>query len=458
MAWRLCSTTCRFRDFVCRRSAESTRLDKGVGSRPRYVGPTANHAQPISSQWSQLGFHLTGINSLTTKLGVLLWLRSFPRTTTGLSSSGLDAAIMRTVASRPLRLLRPLTSPLHAYRHLLRESSYLPPACRPFIDGIIGQRFRLHRNDRPGTASARKLLRKAHQRLRYLRAANAGDMVRMYRILLFAFGRIGPRWQSLMQVLAKPGQAPPVSYESPGPETSKARRHRLRREASAWLDRWDTAKVMELANSQAGQSKMNSPRPKIRWKRLDIAQLVPTLNIWDRPLSNKVAHGKLAREYAKLHARLLPPLPEEEWKLLRTLAAGGGDLKWKAPRRRAGSIQTTPSHSPTWAWERYATEPVRQVDQSSSRRRRSMPGVDSLPGTAHTLTPLGYHRYTSRLWRRLYTGIFQLTPVMRDAIWFPHPGQIEWGADRPTPTKASASHQELFQGVDSNGRLTGTGG
>lgn len=93
----------------------------------------------------------------------------------------------------------PPQTALHLYRHLLREATYLPPVIKPFFVERVRTRFERHRRD----PEPQYRIDRAHKDLRYLRAANSGDYVRMRRVLMLGFGRIGRRRRELIDDLVR---------------------------------------------------------------------------------------------------------------------------------------------------------------------------------------------------------------------------------------------------------------
>lgn len=337
-------------------------------------------------------------------------------------------------------------NPIHLYRSLLREATYLPPACRNHIEPRIRLRFRNHRRD-PAPSSR---LRRASHGLRYLRAANRGDLVRMRRIVMMAFGRIGWRRQELMGELRLP--------EQPSSSAQLAERLAEAGPVSDWLDRWNTEKLLAFAKSQSQHKLHNSPRPQVNPKRLDPAEAVPPVNSWGRPFVPKVARSKLKKWWKSLAHRVLPPLPRGEWELLRKLATGQVGAEWTAPPARAvaragpGPVADVLSG---WDWERYATRPIRAVDRPRSRRFRVSFAADrDVPVSLYDGPAIGIHRYTPRLWRRLYAEIWQMSATMEPRTDKAGGGwTITWGGMPTQLLQPTAASLEFFEGVDSKGNV-----
>jgi len=337
------------------------------------------------------------------------------------------------------RLLDP-QHPLHIYRHLLREASYLPPVCRPFVVSRLGSRFRKHKD----AESPQRHLQEARHRLRSLRAANAGDTRRMRRILALAFGRIGPRRRELMEILRR--------HDSPADTAALEAQVRdadapLKTRPTDWLDKWNQARLLAFARTQAQVKVFHSPRPEVTDKQLQPSLAVPAVGVWGRPLAEKVARTKERKWWIALANRLLPPVTKGEWDLLQALSTGTAGKEWDMPPRRTPvPSDRAAGTNDDWEWERYATEAIRSVDRPQSRKFRA------LHGNADHST-VGIHSWTPRSWRRLYEGIWQLTATMENSDEQPGKWNIKWGRGNTQPTVASNLHREFFEGVDSTGKL-----
>ncbi|EFX02373.1 hypothetical protein CMQ_2422 [Grosmannia clavigera kw1407] len=333
-------------------------------------------------------------------------------------------------------------NPIHLYRSILREATYLPPTCRKQVEARIRLRFDHHRHD---PNSGMRLKRASHD-LRYLRAANCGDLVRMRRIMMMAFGRIGWRRQELMSGLRLLDQ----------PNSSAELEQRLAdvRPETDWLDKWNTEKLLAFAKSQSQHTVHNSPRPQVNPKRLNPAEAVPPVNAWGRPFVPKVARTKLKKWWKSLAHRILPPLPRGDWELLRKLATGQAGAEWMAPSRRTVVKTSTEPENDTfsgWDWEKYATRPIRVVERPRSRRFRVSFGVAQDAPGPYDGPAIGIHRYTPRLWRRLYAEIWQMSATME-----PRAGggwTITWGGVAPKLLQPTAADLAFFEGVDSKGNV-----
>ncbi len=340
--------------------------------------------------------------------------------------------------SRPLRLPKP-ESPLDFYRQLLREASYLPPLARGFIDEQIKRRFRRNRHDEPP-----KTLRdvgQARHDLRMLRAANAGDMMRMQRVLHIAFGRVGRRRRELSARLVA-RTSPATGDDSEGSASAAAAEFRK----TDWLDVWDMPKLHTFANSQVLAGLTSSPRPPLTNNQTIEALVIPPENAWGQPLPPRLLRKKRMTMWKSVADKCMPPLPLEEWMKLKAIAEGTPQEPWLPPPRRPAAQAVCASGAAAkgtldaWNWRSYAVRPVATVDRSANRKNKLLTGaVDDNTPTGDP-QPVDCHKYTPRFWRRLFGQLWQLTPIMerkgtRDSDW-----RIVWGKQtfQPPPTPAAA--------------------
>ncbi|CCC13784.1 hypothetical protein SMACR_07293 [Sordaria macrospora] len=354
--------------------------------------------------------------------------------------------------SRPPPLPHPTTT-LHLYRHLLRESSYLPVLIRPFFDERITTRFRSHRCD-PGPSSCPQTasrLKRAHHDLRYLRAANAGDLPRMRRILLLAFGRTGAKRRQLLTDLLQPDT--PTSDLELQKYIAKARAIAKEGRKPDWLDNWDTEKLKAFVRSQVGDAPpvINQPRTQITNLQLTPERAVPKENIWGGELNIKVRRTKLKNKYKQVAEKVLPPVPREEWELLRDLV--NKKEEWEVPARRSVGVsvwgkekEAEEEKAMDWDWKRYATQAIWKVDRQKSRKNMLLSGQTEEDLPMGEQRAIDCHRYTPRLWRRTLEQIWRMTAVMerkKDGKGW----EIEWGMKKYEPPVVPAADSEFFEGA-----------
>lgn len=332
-------------------------------------------------------------------------------------------------------------TPLHLYRHLLREASYLPLPARPWIDGDIKQLFRKHRELNGRTE---RRIKQAHHDLRYLRAANAGDIVRMRKVLLRAFGRTGRRRRQLVTMLVH--RDAPTNTSELEKYASDAAAVAAERRKVDWLDSWDVSKLRTFAQSQAQAALPNPPRAPLLYNQTVPEKLIPAENSWGRPWAPKVARTKLKKVWKSVVDKVMPPLPKEEWERLGRIATGKEPRsKWlPPPRRPVAQSMRGGQESRTWDWKSYAIKPVSVVDRPASRRNKLMSGaVDDNTPTGDP-QPINCQKLTPRLLRRLFADVWTLSSVMEKKPdgdgW-----NVTWGKlkfDVPPP---SARTGEFFE-------------
>lgn len=365
--------------------------------------------------------------------------------------------------------------PLHLYRHILREASYLPPAFRATIESTIQDRF--HRNREDGVHSKKRLSR-ASGVLRTLRAANSGDKAAMEGLIMKGFGRTGNRRRELMAELVK----------SQGPNDSQALEALLnqtrgrddtltgskadlsasqkdqqsspkigkRRSKNAFFEKWDQPKLLQILQSQKHQQKETKGTaswPGTSIKGTDPDQFVPEKNIWGNRPAESLVRTKRAHWWRRNADKIMPPLGKGEWELLQRLADGAQESgEWAIPRRRPHAVTKPPSDPEIegerhWDWTPHATEPTARTERRKTLSQQRKTGE-------HDSGPYGGRQrsndVSSRWFRRVYNRTWQLTPSMEQ-----DPNTLQysfaWGkatSKLPTPT---ASQMEVFDGVDRRG-------
>ncbi|KAJ4289349.1 hypothetical protein N0V88_007100 [Collariella sp. IMI 366227] len=343
--------------------------------------------------------------------------------------------------SSTLRIPHPQT-PLHLYRHLRREASYLPPLARTFADSQIEARFRKSQKDEAN--KCQKRLRNAHHELRILRAANAGDMARMQRVLFRAFGRVGRRRRELMTDLL--ARDPPKNTEELEKYIAELAAIATEERPVDWLDSWDVDRLRALARSQAQAELPNPPKPDLTLKQTQPTKVIPEENSWGRQLTPKLARTKLKNMWRLVADKCMAPLPREEWEKLGSIVKGEvPDAKWlPPPRRPVAQCLAGPEEGRSWNWQYYATKPVAVVDRPARRRSKLLSGAvdDNSPGGDPL--PIGRHNFTPRTWRRMMEHVWKLSPTIEKAPsgrgW-----NIEWGKTEFKPVSASTGSLEFFK-------------
>ncbi|KAI1134711.1 hypothetical protein F5Y05DRAFT_197991 [Hypoxylon sp. FL0543] len=338
----------------------------------------------------------------------------------------------------PLQIPHPNT-PLHLYRHLLREATYLPPLCQPWITQRIQARFRdCRRKEDP------IYVKDAHHYLRYLRSANAGHVQRLLRLCYLAAGRLGKRRRLLDRSELANKAANSAELDAKTQLTSGRQRER------DWLDNWDIDKVKAIAFSQSEYHTKEWPYQMRR--SIDPARVLPKENCFGRPLTQKLMRNKLKRHWVTIFRQLMPPLPRGEWDQLRALTRGEADAQhYKMPTRRPVAQSYFPvseDRKPTWS--DFVTKSVRSMARKSSRKMKSLSGEEDEDPRGHG-RPIGVRVLNRRKLRRsIYGRVWQASPLTdknpRSGKW-----AVTWGnSDKPI-SPPSKKALRFFEGVDEAG-------
>ncbi|KAI8959922.1 hypothetical protein F5Y11DRAFT_286380 [Daldinia sp. FL1419] len=340
----------------------------------------------------------------------------------------------------PLQIPHPNT-PLHLYRHLLREATYLPLLCRPWVTERIQARFR----DCRQKPDPKPHIKDAHHYLRYIRSANTGDVNRMLRLCYFATGRIGKR----RRILGR------TELSSDPPSNSAELEERVtfpngKPRAPDWLDNWSEEKIMAIAASQHQHQGKNLPFNMRR--NVDPERTIPKENCFGRPLTAKLARNKRKKHWVSILRQLLPPLPRGEWDQLGAIARGEADAKYYTmpPRRRVAQSLSTSHDASKPIWTDFVTKPIRSLERGSSRRMKSLSGREDEDPRGHG-RPIGVRVLGRRRLRRsLYVGVWQASPIVeknpRSKKW-----SITWGHSEQPISKPRKKDLQFFQGINQAG-------
>ncbi|KAJ6443224.1 ASTRA-associated protein 1 [Purpureocillium lavendulum] len=356
--------------------------------------------------------------------------------------------------------------PLHLYRHILREVSYLPPAFRATISSTIRDRFHRHRRYDP---RAKAHLSRASSALRTLRAANSGDRTAMAGLISKGFARSGRRRRELMAQFVKP-QGPSNSQDlealldQPDATQSSASKEaadkgRPKKPKNAFFQKWDQKKLLQLLQSQKHQQKEtkgSTSWPGTAIKSTDQDQFVPAANIWGKPPAESLVRTKQAHWWRRSAEKIMPPLGKGEWDLLERLSNGAqNEPEWAVPARRPmpKSLVEADNTSETLDWEAWAAQPAAAVEKQNSMAHRMRSGrTDAGPYGGKDRKPT----VSARWFRRAYNRTWQLTPTMsQDPNTLRY--SFKWGTVQPKLPTPTATQLEIFEGVDKRGHKIGKG-
>ncbi|KAI0832236.1 hypothetical protein F5Y06DRAFT_187844 [Hypoxylon sp. FL0890] len=340
----------------------------------------------------------------------------------------------------PLQIPHPNT-PLHLYRHLLREATYLPPLCRPWITQRIQARFR----DCRRKTNPKLYIKDAHHYLRYLRSANAGHVQRLLRLCYLATGRLGKRRRILGK--SELASSPPANSAELDEKTKLPGGKQRQRD---WLDNWAIDKVKAIAYSQSQIQAKDFPY--LMRRSISPERLIPTENCFGRPLTEKLKRNKLKKHWVSVLRQLMPPLPRGEWDQLGALTRGEADAQhYKLPTRRpVAQSHFTGSDAKQRTWSEFVTKPVRSLERANSRTMKSLSGDEDEDPRGHGRA-IGTRVLSPRKLRRgVYGFVWRASPIIeknpRSGKW-----SVTWGNNDKTISPPSKKDLQFFQGVDQDG-------
>lgn len=369
---------------------------------------------------------------------------------------------------------------LHIYRHLLRETTYLPPICRSWLYGRIRKRFRRFRNIPRRPDQFRKCQTKTYQAyffLRFLRSAVAGHRDRLVKLLLLRFGRKGKRRRILLSDILHRSSHSATSLADVDKKIAAAKqlpiasRGSMRRKTSSIIDKWNITLLRRLAISQhklpdktlavvrGTVIKRVSPPWEQAWSQ---NHRKAGQSLWGVPWSKEKMRRMTARFWKSISDRILPPVDNNEWNLLERLAMGTGIgdenalLRMPTKRRKvARSLSlcndiTKKEEATKWSWQNALRFPIIILERDRSRRNLLAAGGKPLydPVNESPALPLGYHVYTPRMMRRIMLNIWQITPTLfyPDRENQPDCYDIKWGSLKKKSSVRDPVAQKLFFG------------
>ncbi|KAI9715561.1 MAG: hypothetical protein M1812_005865 [Candelaria pacifica] len=395
----------------------------------------------------------------------------------------------------PLRQTRPYH--LSLLRALLRECTYLPdPTSRSYYHSYILTRYRkyipsphpYHLISNKNNCDAERIgnvTRNAKKGLSLLRRANKGEIKALEKVLMETYGRRGRRRRGLLGgVVGVEGVDDRDSLE----EVIESRRQQQQQLENEGLDSESgdkekgmkkkqghkmpplNPKLLALIKSQAQTHPPEYTRPRIRNSK--IGGTVPEMDIWLRKLSQRREEGLKRRWYVSTLDRLLPPLPDSEFEMLRDLVNGRRGWVRGGVRRRRGRVLV----GGRWVedggdlvGEGYKGEDGEDGDGDGDDEDGDGDGEDGLevgflnqkiqekvfchPSRNRRELP---HFITRRFMRRLWAKVLSQCPRM---TWESEKNrwEVEWGninsAMADSGPMIKVAEGGLFEGVDSKGRV-----
>ncbi|KAL5612875.1 hypothetical protein BROUX41_004046 [Berkeleyomyces rouxiae] len=351
----------------------------------------------------------------------------------------------------------PLQKPiqkLHLYRHLLREASYLPRPCRQYVRGQIFHKFRVNQFRE---TRVDEHIDDGYSALRTIRAANAGELNRMYRIALLTFGRIGEHRIRRLNAFMRPDgpRNADAVEEQLTQEMINFKKQELGPKRTRILTQWPIEKLGDYLKTQVDQQ--NSV-PKVMWPKSGLTKAAPTrgtvpeLSVWGTPLSENSQKYRTAAWWRRTKERIIPPMTETRFARLKNLACGidNGKPLEVTPRRAVDKkyLEELKHKRETW-WEfgddiRASTALVERQKSRPFIRRSGL--IDQSPWRLERWSPL-----TARNLQRIFRFVYYSASTSKvDPVSLKRTNT--WGSIEMEFKKGTSKHSALFSGVHS---LTG---
>lgn len=330
----------------------------------------------------------------------------------------------------------PYRNPVHLYRALLRETTYLfNAAAQDFHAQHIRWSFRRHQRRERDVQDASSLLpsqRESHllkrgrKYLYMLQRANQGYLRAVQNVLKMTYARKGKRRREMLKAVMAPSSADPLA-----PDTT-SRLSPAIQQSSIWRP---PPNFTTLLNSQSKIHTYLDVRGKVR-----APLAIPEKNKWGNPFPKARIRTKIKRWYATNADLLMPPLSEEEWSNIYNLATGHADVTLKSKLKRR-SIASIPVFSSSPDNDLLSVSDVANLARTDTRRAllQASRRVRSALGNPHNLTS----RFKRRIIQR---SILQSTPT---TLADPDTGKTTFRWDsgskpRPPPKVVSEAQNTLL--------------
>lgn len=376
--------------------------------------------------------------------------------------------------NRPIALAADVTAikPRHLLRALLRQSSYLPDAtARNYFHGYIIDRYRSYhpRPPRPSNSPVltpdrrRSLHKEARKGLLFLKRANDGHPTHLFRVLAMAYGRTGKKRHELLKSVVSSSSfehgSSPMDEKALAQlsEQIKKTHSNLNEEKHLSTHQRSASRNVSMLGPrlQALVVAQRDKRSNAVTSKIATEPSIPKTNKWGRSMPQcRVANMK-SRWYVDVLTKVMPPLPESDWNMLRDLALGRvpweGTLRRRTPPAQNGAQECSCDGSqPTnigGISPHFGASSVLENQEMIKMQNRKLLG--SHP---HTITP--------RYMRRLRGRVFSQCPVMN---WNAERRRwnVIWG-DLQKSQEVSLGHpgrmnMDMFEGVDEAGNVISWG-
>jgi hypothetical protein len=317
--------------------------------------------------------------------------------------------------------LHPSIRPLHLYRSILRECSYLPDrTARTQCASQARANFERRRHAQGSILES--AFARARRAASILARANNGELAALRRVLFLAYGRVGPRKHKLFAELhAEATRVGEEGFQQPDrPDSPKPVKEPTRQPPLLPPGPIRALFIAQQRLEPSGHSiKLSSPSDT---------------NAWGRPMPLSRVRMQRRKALTKIYSRLLAPVPKAEWEQLRDLATGAVPATYLRSGRRKRTADDGPELVSPLSWLKFKVGAKNRGVQSRQIRSRQM--------------------------RRLWTEVLEICPLVSfdeekkqwRVSYFKRTEMVRLNA----PIDQHAQHP-IFQGVNQKGRLLATG-
>ena len=270
-------------------------------------------------------------------------------------------------------MTKPLTNPLHLYRSLLRECTYLPDShAQTYFHRYVVERFRkylpqikAYRRKIPFNVQV-SLLASGRKKLSLFQRANEGYPKSLEKVLMEAYGRRGKRRRELMTRF--------TSDESPQTSEDLANYTPIQRYSQQWKPPYKLTLLMRKQRAHQDQLTLVT-------RTIQVKPRIPDKTIWGKPLATRRRANAVHKWFTQNVDVVLPPLPDHEFSRLRALAYG--KEAWSGPIPRRPTARTSSETSTPFPGKALVEGPVKGITFERYAR-----------GRPHQLTP----RFMRHMW------------------------------------------------------------
>jgi hypothetical protein len=297
----------------------------------------------------------------------------------------------------------------HLLRATLRECTYLPdPIARIYMKDHIISRYRAvsSRSNKAGPQTVHA----ARNALSVLRRANEGYSRPLEKVLFLSYGRNGRRRHELVAKML----TPPIPNDTLGLKE-------LVSQPTQFEDGWEAPAIVR---SLAAAHMQNTVIPTVRIRPLikHLEPPIPEQNSWCKEVPESRRRNIRRRWYNSTLNNLLPPLPEDDLRILEGLISG--TVPWSPVKRRKVKPQIAQTESESELFTLLARGP-----------EKGKTFAKYVNGRPHALTA----RYMRRQWRRI-------SALIPRQSW--NPEYQKWSFTWKTPKEIPRLSVHMGNGID----------